>query len=191
MTEAGQTLTYTIEDTLTGGDPVSLYGWLTSFDATDRKIHYQTADDTLANAYDITIRGTLNDGVADTYTVTTSVIVYLLAITPTVQAPIVYLLGNPVETHAISSFNYVQTSFPFDTTPTWTYSISSSAAGAKLITTVSSTDILVGEVASFAAGATTGPITSTSRVGSSSYTLTGTLSGTINGVTIPSDAVTT
>ena len=44
LTEAGQTLSYTIEDTSTGGDPVALYVWLTSFDAANRRIYHQTAD---------------------------------------------------------------------------------------------------------------------------------------------------
>ena len=110
---------------------------------------------------------------------------------PAVQAPIVYLLKNPVETHAISQYSYDQTSFPYDAPgATMSYAVTLTS-GANLITTVSGTDILIGDVTSLNAGSTTGPITNTAKAGTSVYTLTGTLSGTINGITIPANAQTT
>ena len=47
-----------------------------------------------------------------------------------------------------------------------------------MISTVAGTDILVGDVLSDGAGSTTGPITSSAKVGSAVYELTGILSGT-------------
>ena len=67
-------------------------------------------------------------------------------------------------------------------------------SGADLISTVDSgsgTDILIGDVTSTTAGSVTGPVIDDTKVGTSAYTVTGTLTGSINGVAIPANAVLT
>jgi len=100
------------------------------------------------------------------------------------------LLQNPIITQAINSFTYELTTVPYDAPgPFWTYTVSK-VSGASLITTVASgTDsILVGKVISNTAGISTGPITDSSKVGSSIYRLTGYFNAKFNGQSVISTA---
>ena len=90
-----------------------------------------------------------------------------------------YLLGNTVITEPINLFSFTPNTIPFDGTgAVWTYTVAHQSGTPTLVSTVSGTDILVGEVTSDLAGTTTGPITNSAKVGSAVYQLTGTLSGT-------------
>ena len=98
-----------------------------------------------------------------------------------------YLLNQAVITQAISAFDYQLTSFPYDATPNWAYSLTQ-VSGPTLVSTVESatgSNLLVGSVTDINAGTTTGPITSTAQVGTAVFTLTGSLTGSIAGITIP------
>lgn len=113
--------------------------------------------------------------------------VYVITIAAQPQTPLVYLLGNPKMTEPIIPF-VISPSLTFDAPgATWTYSLTK-MSGADLIATVTSTDILIGQVASLGAGSVIGPITDPSKASTSVYRLIATLSGSINTISIPATA---
>ena len=111
---------------------------------------------------------------------------YLIALYSAVQDPIVYLRGNPTETHSIDTFTYDDAAFPYDSSgPTWIYSLEADVSPNLIMTISASSEILVGVVDSLDAGYVTGPIDSFDKVGTHTFKLTGALDGSINGITIP------
>lgn len=92
------------------------------------------------------MKGSLDDTAATVASTTFKF--YLLGVTPVAQTPIVYLLGEATQTEAIIPFTYAPTTFPWDSAPTFTYTLAE-VSGLDKIATIDSatgTDILAGVV---------------------------------------------